>query len=92
MNTRILASTMFGVWISAAALPAHTPGPTPPAPDQNRPAEKKAGKATDPVCGMDVDAKTAPSTKYRGKTYYFCSPDDQAKFLKSPDAYLSKKK
>jgi Cu+-exporting ATPase len=28
----------------------------------------------DPVCGMQVDpAKTAGSSEYNGKTYYFCS-------------------
>ena len=29
--------------------------------------------AKDPVCGMDVDIKTAPAkSEYKGKTYYFC--------------------
>lgn len=54
--------------------------------------EKKAAqKVTDPVCGMEVDPKTAPSATYKGKTYYFCSPEDKAKFLKDPETYVKKK-
>ena len=30
----------------------------------------------DPVCGMEVDPKTAPSTTCKGKTYYFCGPEE----------------
>ncbi len=34
-----------------------------------------ASKAKDPVCGMEVDPKTAPAkSEYMGKAYYFCSP------------------
>jgi YHS domain-containing protein len=54
--------------------------------------EKKASKkVTDPVCGMEVDPKTAPSAAYEGKTYYFCSAEDKAKFEKSPETYVKKK-
>lgn len=49
-----------------------------------------AAQAVDPVCGMKVDPKTAPSSTHAGKTYYFCSKDDKAKFDKSPAAYLKK--
>jgi len=29
----------------------------------------------DPVCGMEVDPKTAAGkSEYQGHTYYFCSP------------------
>ncbi len=31
--------------------------------------------AKDPVCGLDVDEKTAAGiSQYQGQTYYFCSP------------------
>jgi Cu+-exporting ATPase len=35
----------------------------------------------DPICGMEVDEKTALSVEYEGKTYYFCSPRCRDKFL-----------
>jgi YHS domain-containing protein len=49
---------------------------------------KAAGKAVDPVCGMEVDSAGAPSVTYKGKTYYFCSDDDKSKFEKNPEQYL----
>lgn len=51
---------------------------------------KAAEKAVDPVCGMEVDPAKSPSVTYKGKTYYFCSDGDKAKFEKSPDEYLKK--
>jgi len=54
-------------------------------------AEKKsAAKVVDPVCGMEVEMANAPTTTYKGKTYYFCSEDDKAKFLKNPEQYANK--
>lgn len=53
--------------------------------------KKAAAKVTDPVCGMEVDPKTAASASYNGKTYYFCSPEDKAKFEKNPEQYIKKK-
>jgi YHS domain-containing protein len=51
--------------------------------------EKTAGKVVDPVCNMEVaDTKTAPTVAYKGKTYYFCSEEDKAKFQKNPDQYV----
>jgi YHS domain-containing protein len=45
--------------------------------------------AIDPVCGMQVDEKTAAAThQYQGKTYYFCSPGCKAAFAKEPEKYL----
>jgi YHS domain-containing protein len=52
--------------------------------------KKAAAKVVDPVCGMEVDSATAPSMTYKGKTYYFCSEDDKAKFEKNPEQYLKK--
>ncbi len=43
----------------------------------------------DPVCGMEVDPKTAAgSSEYKGKTYYFCAPGCKASFDKDPEKYL----
>jgi YHS domain-containing protein len=52
--------------------------------------KKAAGKVIDPVCGMEVNSATAPSATYAGKTYYFCSEEDKAKFEKNPEQYLKK--
>ena len=40
-----------------------------------------------PVCGMDVDPKTAPKSVYKSKTYYFCSDQDKATFDAAPDKF-----
>lgn len=46
-------------------------------------------KEKDPVCGMDVDVKTAQyKSEYGGKTYYFCAPACKTAFDKEPDKYL----
>ena len=45
--------------------------------------------AIDPVCGMQVDEKSAAATyDYQGKTYYFCAPGCKAAFVKEPEKYL----
>ena len=49
-----------------------------------------ANTAVDPVCGMKVDPKTAPSATYQGKTYYFCSAAEKARFENDPESFLSK--
>ena len=44
----------------------------------------------DPVCGMDVDPKTAKHTSvYQGKTYYFCAPGCKKAFDAEPHKYLA---
>ncbi len=44
----------------------------------------------DPVCGMDVDPKTAKhSTTHAGHTYYFCSAGCKTKFEADPEHYLT---
>jgi YHS domain-containing protein len=53
-------------------------------------APARAQVVVDPVCGMKVDPKTASKSVYAGKTYYFCSKEDKAKFDKNPAAYLKK--
>jgi len=43
----------------------------------------------DPVCGMEVDPKTAAASyEYEGKMYYFCAPGCKASFEKDPEKYL----
>ena len=45
--------------------------------------------ATDPVCGMAVDPKTAAHTAtYEGQTYYFCAPGCKRAFEANPQQYL----
>lgn len=45
--------------------------------------------ARDPICGMDVDEKTARlKAEYKGKTYYFCAPACKAEFEKNPERYV----
>jgi len=47
--------------------------------------------AIDPVCGMEVDEKSAAATyEYQGETYYFCAPGCKAAFMKEPEKYLDK--
>jgi YHS domain-containing protein len=46
----------------------------------------------DPVCGMEVDPKTATwKSTYQGKTYYFCDAGCKADFDKDPQRYVNKK-
>ena len=48
--------------------------------------------AKDPVCGMEVNEKTAKhKTEYKGKTYYFCNKMCKITFDKSPGIYASDK-
>jgi Cu(I)/Ag(I) efflux system membrane fusion protein len=49
-------------------------------------------KATDLVCGMDVDPKTSGTlkTQYKGKTYYFCSAMCRKSFEANPGKYVPK--
>lgn len=45
--------------------------------------------ATDPVCKMTIDEKTAAGkSEYNGKTYYFCAPGCKAKFDQNPQQYV----
>ena len=43
----------------------------------------------DPICGMDVDPKTAAGkSEYQGQTYYFCSLGCKKAFDKEPHKYV----
>ncbi len=45
--------------------------------------------AKDPVCGMQVDPKTAGGkSEYKGQTYYFCSLGCKKAFDKEPEKYV----
>jgi len=45
--------------------------------------------AKDPVCGMNVDEKTAKiKSEYKGKTYYFCASGCKSTFDKNPSKYV----
>jgi P-type Cu+ transporter len=50
-----------------------------------------AENATDPVCGMKVDSKSASeSYEHSGVTYYFCSEHCLKQFQADPTKYLAK--
>ena len=42
-----------------------------------------------PVCGMDVDPKTAPRSVFKGTTYFFCSDDDKKTFDAAPSSFIT---
>ena len=45
--------------------------------------------ATDPVCGMQIDERTAAgSSMFEGDNYYFCSAGCKKKFETNPSAYV----
>lgn len=45
--------------------------------------------AKDPICGMNVDEKTAKfKSDYMEKTYYFCSQTCKITFDKNPTKYV----
>jgi len=44
--------------------------------------------ASDPVCGMSVDTRTAVATSvFDGRTYFFCSPHCQQAFERDPGSF-----
>jgi YHS domain-containing protein len=43
------------------------------------------------ICGMPVIAGIADTVHYKGKVYGFCAAECKNEFLKSPDAYTTKK-
>lgn len=49
----------------------------------------EATMAIDPVCGMEVDPKTAAgSSEYKGNMYYFCSSGCKKQFDRNPEQFL----
>ena len=41
------------------------------------------------VCGMDVDAGSAPKSAYKGKTYYFCIQNHKEQFDAAPERAIA---
>ena len=57
--------------------------------DKMRPATGAGATATDPVCLMKVDPKSAAGkSEHAGQTYHFCSPGCKGKFDADPHRYL----
>jgi YHS domain-containing protein len=53
--------------------------------------EVKIDMVKDPVCGMNVDEKTAAlKSEYKGRTYYFCNQSCKSSFDKNPTKYSGK--
>ena len=51
--------------------------------------QKASQKVKDPVCGMEIDSKSAAGkATYKGKTYYFCSVSEKEQFEKDPAKYV----
>ncbi len=46
-----------------------------------------AGGVRDPVCGMEVDPRTALSHTHAGAAYYFCSANCRDRFAEAPERY-----
>jgi YHS domain-containing protein len=47
-----------------------------------------SAKAVDPVCGMEVDPKTAMTAEHLGQTHHFCSAQCRDQFLQDPAKYI----
>jgi YHS domain-containing protein len=45
----------------------------------------------DPVCGMQVDEKKAPTSIFQGTEYAFCGPQCKAIFDAQPEAFVGTK-
>ena len=55
------------------------------------PAASPDQAATDPVCGMALDPRTARRTaEHRGQTYSFCAPGCRTTFLADPQRVLAR--
>ncbi len=53
--------------------------------------ETKSSEVIDVVCNMPVEPKTALTSKYKEKTYYFCQQDCKDNFDKDPAKYAKAK-
>ena len=55
--------------------------------------EEESPMPKDPVCNMNVDEKKSAATSiYKGKTYYFCAKVCKEKFDKEPEKFIAKEK
>lgn len=48
-----------------------------------------APNVSDPVCGMQVDPKTAIAVEYSGRVYYFCDPACADTFRDEPGRWVA---
>jgi YHS domain-containing protein len=56
---------------------------------EGRNLPQEAEMAIDPVCKMQVDeSKSAGTSEYNGKTYYFCAAVCKRKFDENPEKYV----
>jgi YHS domain-containing protein len=54
-----------------------------------RESGRRSSMAIDPVCGMDVDEKSATGKSERnGRTYFFCAPGCKQQFDNDPEKYI----
>jgi transcriptional regulator GlxA family with amidase domain/YHS domain-containing protein len=53
-----------------------------------KPPPAQTGVSLCPVCWMDVDPAKSPASSYKGKTYYFCTPDHKKRFEAAPLRFL----
>ena len=44
-------------------------------------------RVTDPICGMQIIPSQSIEYKYKGESYYFCSPACEAEFRLNPEKY-----
>jgi YHS domain-containing protein len=85
---RVLVVALAAAGVFAQAPQKSTAKPT----QDQKQAKEETTPQKDPVCGMTLDPKTADAKyAYKGKTYYFCSKEDQQEFTKNPDKYAIKK-
>ncbi|MBI2822337.1 MAG: YHS domain-containing protein [Acidobacteria bacterium] len=53
-----------------------------PRPGANRQSREIQGvMMKDPVCGMYVDVRAAPTARKKGKDFYFCSEECRTRFI-----------
>jgi YHS domain-containing protein len=84
------ASLFLAAALAASGCGRGKEAPSPaPMPESEERDPSAVNTERDPVCGMFVNPKTAPKSEFEGKTYYFCSLEDKAKFDQDPGAYSS---
>ncbi|HLB25190.1 MAG TPA: YHS domain-containing protein [Nitrospirota bacterium] len=61
-------------------------------PEHAKNPDYRTGKvARDPVSGMEVKTSAAKNVfEYKGKKYFFCTPENLKKFEAAPEKYLEK--
>ena len=74
-------------------MTAHNDHPHDHDQNQHHNDDSKASTEKDPVCGMDVDPKSAKhSVAHNGQDFFFCSAGCAEKFEQNPSAFLEKKR